>query len=52
MAMSLGQGGSGFPFMSECVYKYFCGTEPTAIPVGIDDISDFEIRIAVQEVCT
>ena len=51
MAMSLGQGGSGFLYMSQCVYNYLCGVDTLAIPVGIHDTADFELRNAVQEVC-
>ena len=50
MAMSLAQGGSGFSYLCPSVYQYLCGIKPTDISVSVDDIPDYEVKNAVQQV--
>ena len=38
--MSITQGGSGLPFVAECVYKYLCSGESTGISVPTDKVPD------------
>ena len=47
--MSITQGGNGFPFLAECVYKYFC-SESTGISVPTDKVPDQTLRFALQKV--
>ena len=50
MAMSLVHGGSGFPFISPCVFKYLCGENPLEISVETSDVADMTVRAMVDEV--
>ena len=50
MAMSLVQGGSGFPFLAPPVYKYLCGQNIADISVTLEDISDIEISMFLTKV--
>ena len=52
MAMSLVQGGSGFPFLAPPVYKYLCGQNIEDILVTFEDISDIEISMFLTKVST
>ena len=43
MAISLVQGGSGFPFVAPPVYQYLCGVEmPT---IELQDVPNFEVIV-------
>ena len=50
MAVSLTQGGSGFPFIHEGVYSYLCGTEPSSIPVDLNAIPEFDVQQTAKKV--
>ena len=50
MAMSLVQGGSGFPYMAPPMYDYLCGVEIPSIKVAIDDVPSCEVRQLLQQV--
>ena len=49
MAVSLTQGGSGFPFIHEGVYSYLCRTEPS-IPVDLNAIPEFDVQQTAKKV--
>ena len=48
--MSITQGGSGLPFVAECVYKYLCSGESTGISVPTDKVPDRTLRFALEKV--
>ena len=48
--MSILQGGSGFPFMGEAVYKYFCTGDSTGIVVPSDKVANHSLRFALEKV--
>ena len=48
--MSIIQGGGGFPFLSESVYKYFTTGVCLGIEVENDDIADGTLRFVVSKV--
>ena len=50
MAMSVIQGGSGFPFLSPCVYAYISCATYTNIKIATDDIPDATLKFAVEKV--
>lgn len=50
MAMSLGQEGSGFPYFSDSIYKYWCGVDPMTIELDVDDIPDFDVKDVLLQV--
>lgn len=52
MATSIGQEGSGFPFLSSSVYKYLCGDSPMQIELSVEDVTDFEAKDVIQKVCS
>ena len=48
MAISLVQGGSGFPFFAPPVYQYLCGVEmPT---IELQDVPNFEVISLLEKV--
>ena len=50
-AMSITQGGNGFPFLAECVYTYLCSGESTGIFVPTDKVPDQTLRLALEIYC-
>ena len=48
--MSITQGGSGIPFVAECVYKYLCSGESIRISVPPDKVPDRMLRFALEKV--
>lgn len=54
MAMSLVNGGSGYPYMAVPMYRYLCGGNVTADLITTADIPNMEVRQLVQKVglCT
>lgn len=50
MAISLSQGGSGFPCLYEGVFQYLCGKTPDMINVDYKAIPDFDLRTIVDKV--
>lgn len=50
MAMSLVQGGSGYPFIAPPVYDYLCDIDLLKIEITVEDIPIAEIRRFVQKV--
>lgn len=51
MAMSLAQGGSGFPFFSPCVFKYLCGVDISSIPIQHNQVPDPDAMELLEKVC-
>lgn len=49
-AMSIAQGGNGFPFFSPSVYKYVSTGKYTDIDVRVEDIADSRLNFAVTKV--
>ena len=49
--MSVMQGGSGFPFMADAVYNYFCTGDSTGIIVPNDKVPNHILRCALEKVC-
>ena len=50
IAMSVVQGGCGFPFFSEAVFDYICHGDVTIIHVDPNDLSDGVLRVVVCKV--
>lgn len=50
VAMSIVQGCSGFPFLSEGVYKYFTSGEGLGIVVKNEDVVDYTLRFILNKV--
>lgn len=50
MAVSIAQGGSGFPFLCKGVYQYLCGKEVSHIDVASTAIPDYDIQAIVDKV--
>ena len=48
--MSIMQGGSGFPFLAEPVYRYMCTGESTGIVVSNDQVPDHTLRFVLDKV--
>ena len=48
--MSLSQGGSGFPYLSEAVYQYIATGVYTNIAARTDDIPGAILKFAVKKV--
>ena len=50
IAMSVAQGGSGFPFLAEPVYKYLCTGECTGIQLSNEDAPDPTLKFVLEKV--
>lgn len=50
VAMSIIQGGSGFPFLAPPVYEYFVTGKCTDVTVENDDIPDHMVKYIVEKV--
>ena len=50
IAMSVVQGGCGFPFLSEAVFTYICCGDVTNIKVDPDDLADGILRTVIYKV--
>ena len=50
MAMSLAQGGSGFPYFASCIYQYLQGVSLQEVSVRIDDVADYDVRVLLEKV--
>ena len=52
MAMSLLQGGSGFPFIAPSVYKYLSlgGAELNAIDISAHDVPRPDVKVLIEEI--
>ena len=51
IALSLANGGPGFPCLSEAVYSYLCYGLNVRILPTMDDISDDDIKNKLEQVC-
>ena len=49
-AMSILQGGNGFSFFAEPVYKYFTAGKRTGIDILNDQIPDHTLRFVIEKV--
>ena len=49
MFMSFSQDGSGFPFLSPCIYEYLRGVDPSDIKITIEDVGDYEAQKMLQD---
>ena len=52
MALSLVQGGSGFPYLAPPVFKYLCGQDIAEIRVAIEDVPNIEVHVFVKKART
>ena len=50
MAVSLSQGGSGYPYICKGVYDYLCGKELNEITIDYTIIPDYDIKLLVSKV--
>ena len=50
-AMSITQGGSGFPFLDPAVYMYLCNNIWSPVPIPVDSLPDPDLKLAVMNVC-
>ena len=50
VAMSLAQGGSGFPFLASSVFKYPKGDSIYGISVPVWEVPDMEVRAVLEKV--
>ena len=50
VAMSLAQGGSGFPFFAPSVFKYLKGDSIYGISVPVCEVPDMEVRAVLEKV--
>ncbi len=50
MAMSICQGGNGFPFLAEAIFTYMATGEYTNICVNTEDIPGNLLKTAIQKV--
>ena len=51
MAMSICQGGSGFPFFGRAVFNYICSQDIAKLVVATEETPDPNIRKLIEEVC-
>ena len=49
-AMSVVQGGNGFPFLADCVYEYLVSGVSTGIRIPMDKVPDPSLRFALEKV--
>ena len=52
MAMSLAQGGNGFPYFATSFYQYICGKDVNDIWIDTDSVPDYEARNLLIKVRT
>ena len=52
MAMSLIQGGSGFPYLAPPMYDYLCGKDAISIEVSAEDVPSIDVTQLLQKVTT
>ena len=50
IALSIAQGGFGFPYLFKGVYEYLCGKESTSVTVSASVIPDCAARSCVEKV--
>ena len=50
IAMSVVQGGCGFPFLSEAVFKYICYGSTDGIHMNPNDLADGLLRTVIYKV--
>lgn len=50
MAMSLVQGGSGFPFFAQPMYEYLCGVDPSSVNISVNDVPNSDAALLLQKV--
>ena len=50
MAMSLLQGGSGFPYLAPPMYDYLCGENASSIKVSAEDVPNVDVTLLLQKV--
>ena len=51
MAMSIYQGGSGFPFFGKATFDYICSQDMDKLAVIAEETPDPIIRKVIEEVC-
>ena len=51
MAVSLVQGGSGYPFFAPAIFEYLAGTDICAITPSLQDVPSAEVQQLIAEVC-
>ena len=51
MALSLAQGGGGFPFFATSFYDYLCRKDVNSICIDIDQVPDYEACDLLDKVC-
>ena len=52
IALSLANGGPGFPCLSEAVYSYLCYGLNLRVYPSMDDLPDDDIKDKLEQVCT
>ena len=50
VAMSLLQGGSGFPYLAPPMYDYLCGEDASSIKVSAEDVPNVDVTLLLQKV--
>ena len=50
MAVSIVQGGSGFPFFSECMFKYLCGADIRSIRISLCEVPHYSVKTLLEKV--
>lgn len=50
IAISLVNGGSGFPYMAPPMYQYLCGVDMSENKVSLEDVPSFEVKEMLQKV--
>ena len=50
MALSLLNGGSGFPFLAESTYEYLCGVPLSSVTVLDNEIPSYEVKELLDKV--
>ena len=51
MAMSIYQGGSGFPFFGKANFDYICSQDIEKLVVDTEETPDPSVRKLIEEVC-
>ena len=49
-SMSICQGGNGFPFFAEQVYRYFVSGKCTGVEIDTFDVPDYTLQFVLQKV--
>jgi len=50
MAMSICQGGSGFPFFGKAMFDYICGQDVESLVATVEEVPDPDTRKLVEDV--